>query len=485
MNVDSSAELFGHMVSNATRLVGDLRRDGVELARHAEEFYIAAAQRSRGVRDAMRATPRVSRIVTEGLRIAAGYRLHALRTAHLTEAEAEQRLQALHHASAERLRELCVELRGGVLKVGQLLSCRMDLLPEPWIASLSQLQDRVPPVDVDTITARVEDVLGAPLEVLFARFDLEPIAAASLAQVHGAALHDGTEVVVKVQVPGVETCIEADLHAMRVLGHWLGDLLPFGDLDTVLNELERSLLEELDYEAEARHTSDFADYAAASPGVLVPTVHPSHSGATVLTQGRIRGARLIDYLEACEQRGEEGAADRDALFTVLMQSVCAQVLRDGLMHADPHPGNFLVCEGPRLAVLDFGCVQRFTEPERHAYARLVGAVLTRNTSEMATHLDTMGFKTADGDTKPLEEVAEMLLEAFMTDGSVAGLEMDMGAQIARAIDIAKQNPVVEIPQSFVQLGRVLAALGGYVVRFKPDINLFRLIGPYLVVPQDR
>jgi ubiquinone biosynthesis protein len=483
MIADSSAELIGHVVSNTVRLVGDLRRDGVELARHAEDLYIVAAQRSRSVRGAMRATPRVSRIVTEGIRIAAGYRLHAVRTAHLSDEETSARLEELHHSSAERLRELCIELRGGVLKVGQLLSCRMDLLPEPWIRSLAQLQDRVPPVDTSAITERIEEVLGAPVTELFARFDLEPIAAASLAQVHGAALHDGTEVVVKVQVPGVETCVEADLHAMRVLGHWLGDLLPFGDLDTVLDELERSLLEELDYEAEARHTSDFAACAAASPGVVVPTVHLSHSGATVLTQGRIQGARLIDYLEGCEQRGEDGASDRDALFTILMESVCAQVLRDGLMHADPHPGNFLVCEGPRLAVLDFGCVQRFAESERHAYARLVGAILTRNTAHMAQHLDAMGFKTADGDTGPLEEMAGMLLEAFMTDGSVAGLEMDMAAHITRAIEIAKRNPVVEIPQSFVQLGRVLAALGGYVVRFQPNINLFRIIGPHLVVPQ--
>jgi ubiquinone biosynthesis protein len=230
---------------------------------------------------------------------------------------------------------------------------------------------------------------------------------------------------------------------------------------------------------------DFAACAASSPGVVVPAVHPSHSGATVLTLERIYGERLIDYLEGCERRGEAGAADRDALFTILMESACAQILRDGLMHADPHPGNFLVCEGPQLAVLDFGCVQRFTEVERHAYARLVGSVLTRNTADMARHLDAMGFKTADGDTGPLEEVAGMLLEAFMTDGSVAGLELDMAAQITRAIDIAKRNPVVEIPQSFVQLGRVLAALGGYVVRFQPNINLFRIIGPYLVVPQER
>jgi ubiquinone biosynthesis protein len=194
---------------------------------------------------------------------------------------------------------------------------------------------------------------------------------------------------------------------------------------------------------------------------------------------------LIDFLEGCERRGEGGDADRDALFTILMESACAQVLRDGLMHADPHPGNFLVCEGPRLAVLDFGCVQRFTTDERHAYARLVGAILTRNTADMARHLDAMGFRTQDGDTGPLEEMAGMLLEAFMTDGSVAGLNLDMAAQIARAIDIVKQNPVVEIPQSFVQLGRVLGALGGYVIRFEPNINLFRIIAPHLAVPQAR
>ena len=127
------------------------------------------------------------------------------------------------------------------------------------------------------------------------------------AEVASTALEFGSEV---AMVEALDEAVEADVHALRVLADWLGDLIPFGDLDTVLEELERSLREELDYEAEAQHTADFAALVKGDARIVVPVVYPALSGATVLTQQRIQGERLIDFLEGCEGRGEGGAADR-------------------------------------------------------------------------------------------------------------------------------------------------------------------------------
>jgi ubiquinone biosynthesis protein len=337
------------------------------------------------MRRVVRAAPRISRITSAVIPIAAAYRLHRVKTAHLEDAEAKQRLEALHAESAERLYHLFVEMRGGVLKIGQFLSCRVDLLPPIWIQWLSKLQDQVPAVPTEEIKACIEAELGRSPEALFDSFDEEPLAAASLAQVHAAVLHDGTPVVVKVQVPGVAEVVDADLRAVRILAHALRDLLPPGDTETILGELEASVRRELSYTAEAQNLQDFAAHFADDPDVVVPCVYEELSGQKVLTMERVQGGRLMDYLDAASP------ADRDRVFEILLTCVSAQVLEHGLLHADPHPGNFLVCEGPRLAVLDFGSVQRYSKAERAAYAGLAMAILNGDSEALAQRFRRWAF----------------------------------------------------------------------------------------------
>jgi predicted unusual protein kinase regulating ubiquinone biosynthesis (AarF/ABC1/UbiB family) len=163
-----------------------------------------------------------------------------------------------------------------------------------------------------------------------------------------------------VQVPGIEAIVETDLAALRVVAPALRDLLPFLDIETIAAELTRALRAELDYRAEAVHAAAFAERFAGDPDIVVPAVYGALSSRRVLVLEHVAGERIVDYLDVCERRGDDGARDRDRVFEILIRSFCAQVLEHGLLHADPHPGNFLVLSGdggPRLALLDFGCVQ--------------------------------------------------------------------------------------------------------------------------------
>lgn len=470
--VDASIDLVGNLIGNVERLVDAVRRDGERVARDSQALYRAAAGRASSVRDAVKAGPRMARIVGDGMRIIGRHKLHEARAQHLSDERARAAVDRLHQSSARRLYRMCVELRGGVLKIGQFLSARMDVLPQAYIDELSALQDRVPAVSFDDIAALLEAELGQPIGELFAEIDPEPIAAASLAQVHRAVLPDGTEVAVKVLVPGIDDVIETDVAALRVLAAAAADLLPGMDLATIVDELVRSLRHEVDLVTEAGELGHFAAAFDGDDDIVVPAAIDVYSSERVLTMELCRGERLVDFLEAAEP------AERDRLFEILIRTYCQQILQDGRFQADPHPGNFLVLPGPRLCLLDFGCVGTLSAEQLEAYKHIAIAILAQDSGRVAELLGQAGFATRDGTPDSLLAFADMMLEQFR-EGATDWTSIDPREQLARAMKLARDNPVVSVPPEFVLLGRVFGTLGGLVLRYKPDIDLFGLIAPSL------
>jgi ubiquinone biosynthesis protein len=239
--------------------------------------------------------------------------------------------------------------------------------------------------------------------------------------------------------------------------------VPGMDLGTIVVELSRALTEELDYVAEAAALRDFKTTA------VTPAPIASHSNHRVLTMTRIDGERLIPALVALEP------AARDAVLGTLVAEVAEQILVRGRVHADPHPGNFLVTPNGKLALLDFGCTLVLDKAERAAYARLVIAIASRNHAAAATELVALGFVADDVDQ--LAELAASLVGAMRPDTSVSDIDWEQA--FATQLANAKQLGGLVIPRSFVLLGRVLATLAGLLAKYKPRIQLHPLIASSL------
>lgn len=459
--VRAGARVLGRvdrMIDDAARDLGAVQRDTRALL---------ATVRARG-RDVGRATPRVGQLAAVASRLGAHARWLRLRAA----ARGQVGLTDDDHAELARraVAELS-PLRGAVVKLGQLASTRPDLVGAAWARELAALQDRGEPVPAAAIRGRVEAELGAPIAELFATFDDTPLAVASIAQVHAATTFAGVDVVVKVQVPGVEALIAADVAALEVCARLLPDL-PGVDLPTVAAELHRCLQAELDYAREAEQLRAFA--REAPPHVLIPRVVEERSAARVLTMSRLRGTPLTAWLDARVAAGDLAARDR--LLGALVGEVVAQLLTRGHLHGDLHAGNVLVTDAGQLALLDFGCTLRLGDDERRGYGRLLAALATGDAPALPAALTDLGF-VAD---EPAALGAAVALMAEVARPGVATDAVDWAALTARQLELVRGVAGLRVPPSFVLVGRVLAALGGLLATYRPAIDVHALLLPHVL-----
>jgi ubiquinone biosynthesis protein len=303
----------------------------------------------------------------------------------------------------------------------------------------------------------------------FAGFGVEALAAASLAQVHGARLADGRAVAVKVQLPGIAEVVAADVAALGILAGALGDLIP-GDLGAIAAELGRALTGELDYQAEAAAGAEVAPILAGTP-LYVPAVIASHSTARVLTTDRVDGRRLLEVLDAGDR------AERTRILAALADGIARQIFRGGVVHADPHPGNFLVDGDGRIAVLDWGCVLRLAPAERAGYARLVLALAIGDRARAAAELTALGF---GGDPEALATIAASITAVLRPGVSAATVDWDAQAEaLVRDVTVRARAARATVPRSFVLLGRVLGTLAGLFAVYQPSLELAAVIGPHV------
>jgi ubiquinone biosynthesis protein len=453
----TTARLVKHVGLRIDAMSLDLARDGGVIVRNAQALAEAARDQATTL---TRGTPRVARIAQHATALFAHQRW--LRLAQAARSGEPTLRDEDHRVLASRASASAAELRGGIAKLGQLASCRPDLVGPIWASELARLQDQVPPVDADAIRRRITAELGQPVDELFAAFDDVPLAAASLAQVHAATLHDGTRVVVKVQVPGVEDVIAADIAALRAIASTAGDI-PGVDLVTLTSELSRALAVELDYEAEA------AALRAYRGDVVVPKPISTCSSRRVLTMTRIDGERLTTWLD--RETEHDDHTRRDALLGELVTEVASQILVRGQVHADPHPGNFLVTPEGKLALLDFGCMLELSRADRAAYARLVLAIAGGHDALAAGELSALGF-IAD-DPAQLVELTSALIGAMRPGTDVS--QIDWQAAIAEQMTQARSLGGLTIPRSFVLMGRVLASVAGLLATYKPRLEIHLLI----------
>ena len=406
-------------------------------------------------------------------RIYAGYKSIQLWSRIVGDARKEERYRRQDGRAARALYRSAVRLQGMLIKACQFIATRADVLPDAWVNTLSGLHDHVPPRPFATIRERVERELGRPLEDVFAEFDPQPLASASLAQVHAARLHDGRRCAVKVQYPGIEGIVRADLRNLAVILRVLAWLEHDFDFRVLMREAFKYIPMELDFEHEADNCETIARNLAARADVVVPRVYREFSTRRVLVMELIEGIKITD-VAALERAG----IDKRAVAQKLMEVFCEQVLRDGFFHADPHPGNVMVQPGPRLVLLDFGLAKDFPPRFRDGIVRLTFSILTVDNAGIAAAFEQLGFRTRDGSPETLITLANLLLGNTIRRGRAYAdkqLIEEFSEELPRALRV---NPIVEVPADVLLVTRVMGLLSGLGKTLDSRVDLFATIMPY-------
>jgi ubiquinone biosynthesis protein len=350
------------------------------------------------------------------------------------------------------------------IKLGQLLSTRADLLPQPHIEALARLQDDVEAVPFDEVREVVEADLGARLSNVFASFDPDPIASASLGQVHHAVMRDGREVAVKVQRPGIREMVARDLEVLHGVASFLDDHTDAGEryhFDEIVEEFERSLSRELDYRREAVSLGELRDNLASFDRLTVPDHIPDLSTMRVLTMEHVDGIKVTD-LSGLARLDLDGETLVDELFRAYLK----QMLSDGFVHADPHPGNVLLTPDHRLALIDVGMVVRLEPETRERMLRLLLAVADGEGDAAADVALAMGRPTSFFDEEAFRRDVSALVGAYH---DLPPDEAQAGRILAEVTRISGQDGV-RPPAELTLLGRTLLALDQVAGELAPDFD---------------
>ena len=370
------------------------------------------------------------------------------------------------------LRTKLIELGPTFIKIGQSMGTRADLLPLPFVTELGTLVDQVPQFPNDVAFTIIEHELGKKITEVYAEFDLEPVAAASLGQVYRAKLHTGEEVAVKVQRPNLEATIKGDLVILKKVANFaerFPQLNENADWTGMLREFDTTIHEEMDYRAEALNAEKFRSNFKNWSNVHVPTIYWHATTHKVLTMEFIRGTKIIDLEEQHRRNISPAKVNR-----LLIKTYLKQLLEDGFFHADPHPGNLLVMDDGRLAFFDFGMVGRIT-PELQA--KMIDAffhVVGKDPSGIAQDLIDLDFLKPGTNPDIVRPVVEKMFEFHLNlklkDVNFKELTYDLA-------DVMYDYPF-RLPSNFTYIMRALMTLEGIGIVTDPEFNFFETAKPY-------
>ncbi|MFW6154334.1 MAG: ABC1 kinase family protein [Planctomycetota bacterium] len=371
-----------------------------------------------------------------------------------------------------RVRLALEELGPTFIKLGQLLSTRPDIVPTEYITELELLQDRVAPVPFDRIRREIETELARSLDSLFASFDPEPIAAASIAQVHQATTAEGHEVVVKVRRPNIVQRVRVECEILQDLAQLIANTMPEPrtiDPVRMAREFADAVSKEVDLSNEARNQRRFARNFADDATVHIPRIYDSYSTAGVLTMERIRGIKCTDVAAL-----KESALDAKLIADRGAQFILRQVFDHRFFHADPHPGNIFILPDNVLAPIDFGQVARLDEMNRHLLAECILAITDQDVERLIHAMTRAGLMDEATDTRSLAHALDEMLDRY-THTPLA--ELSLSQAIHQTFGIMREH-YIRPPAEFTLMLKSLTTIESLATRLDPEFDLVEHLQPY-------
>ncbi len=378
-------------------------------------------------------------------------------------------------------RQTAIKLGVLMIKLGQFLSSRADLLPEEALAVLGSLQDEVPPAPFSHVVSVVETELGKPIDQVFSTFERKCTAAASLGQVHKAVLAaTGEEVAVKIQRPNIDQLVRSDLSTLKfviwVINRFV-DTSEFIDLMGVYREFKRTVYEEIDYVTEAANAQRFREMFKDDPTIYIPRVYEDYTTRRILVLEWIDGIKINDYAAI-----EAAGISRLEVAKRTVQTYFYQFFEAGFFHADPHPGNIFVKPGPPgsgpiIAFVDFGMVGTLTKSMKKAMKDLFLSFLARDSHALVGALAKLGFIGDGANMAAIERGMAMMMERYfgLTLGEARDLDIP---EVSQDVEQLLYGQPFQIPAQFAFTGRAIGTLVGVATGLSPEFNFVDVATPY-------
>jgi predicted unusual protein kinase regulating ubiquinone biosynthesis (AarF/ABC1/UbiB family) len=423
---------------------------------------------------------RVSRLLLWTIWVIYRERRRVIRAHERGNYEVQPNIAVLIHV-LEAFRQTAIKLGVLMIKLGQFLSSRADLLPDEALAVIGSLQDEVPAASFSHVVSVIETELGRPVEEVFSMLERKATAAASLGQVHKAVLaKTGETVAVKVQRPNIDQLVNSDLSTIRfviwVINRFV-DTSKFIDLRAVYREFKRTVYEEIDYVTEAANAKRFKEMFKDDPTIYIPAVYDAYTTRRVLVLEWIEGIKINDYA-----RLDAEGINRLEVAKRTVQTYFYQFFDAGFFHADPHPGNIFVKkgapgEGPIIEFVDFGMVGTLTRSMKKALKDLFLGFLMRDSHALVDALVRLGFIGEGANMTAIERGMGMMMEQYfgMTLGEARDLDIPDVAQDAGKLLYGQP---FQIPAQFAFIGRAISTLVGVSTGLAPDFNFVDVATPY-------
>ncbi len=372
--------------------------------------------------------------------------------------------------AGQRLRLLLEDLGPTFVKIGQLLSVRPDLIPPDIIFELEKLQDRVPPFSYDEVREIFRKDFEKEIDEVFTRFEVQPVASASIGQVHLAYLEDGQKVAVKVQRPGARELIEADIDLLFFVANRVRERVGFIDVLGLTQEMADSLQRELDYRIEARHIDRFRHNFRDDALIKIPLVYWPYTSRRVLTMECIDGTKVSD-LATPEKLG----INTYDLAVHGARAFMKQVLEDGFFHGDLHPANILITPDGKIAYLDFGIVGRVSEEDRETIAQILMGIIRQDADLIVEKLADLGVKVSRERVPQMREELRDIIDHYY--GRTLGeVQIDV---IGREFLSLIYRHKIRIPKDYALLVKALVTIEGVAKKLYPQINILEVARPYV------